>query len=126
MTGSAQLSVIHTNIFLERRMRLRVPIDLDFKDEEMKDLILSTWAKEKDIPPVYGRIRRQVSLMKELNSIFRINDMALVHNNEGTFLDFLLTNIRNVNKLYKQLKSIFPEGLEVEASNKRVSIEELV
>lgn len=98
---------LYQSIFLKEQIRLRLSIDLDFSDSEKKSIIYYSWRTENNVPTFWPQLHSQIQELRKSKSIFRLTDMTLVHNKDGSFIDLILEDFRNFEPVMKKLEEIF-------------------
>ena len=106
MVNLVTARVTHSS-FYRKQISLRVPIDLDFEDSTKKAAIFQSWRYEKNVPLFFVPLHEQINELKKNRFLFRITDMALVHNNKGTFIELILEDFSDEDEVMKRLREIF-------------------
>ena len=98
---------VSNSFFAKPQMRLRISIDLDFSDSKKKSLIYYSWRTENNVPDFWPQLRSQIKELRKSRAIFKLTDMTLVHNKDGSFIDLILEDFRNFEPVMKKLKEMY-------------------
>lgn len=98
---------VSNSFFAKPQMRLRISIDLDFSDSEKKSIIYYSWRTENNVPTFWPQLHSQIQELRKSKSIFRLTDMTLVHNKDGSFMDLTIEDFRDYVSVMKKLEEIF-------------------
>lgn len=98
---------LYQSIFLKEQIRLRFSVDLDFSDSKKKSLIYYSWRTENNVPDFWPQLRSQIKELRKSRAIFKLTDMTLVHNKDGSFIDLILEDFRNFEPVMKKLEEMY-------------------
>ena len=98
---------LYQSIFLKEQIRLRLSIDLDFSDSEKKSIIYYSWRTENNVPTFWPQLHSQIKELRKSRAIFKLTDMTLVHNKDGSFIDLILEDFRNFEPVMIKLEEMY-------------------
>lgn len=98
---------LYQSIFLKEQIRLRFSVDLDFSDSEKKSIIYYSWRTENNVPTFWPQLHSQIQELRKSKSIFRLTDMTLVNNKEGSFMDLTIEDFRDYVSVIQKIREIF-------------------
>ena len=95
----------NTSYYPYYQVDLRIPIDLDFDNQEEKILIYRTWREEQNVPEKYQQAHYYISQLQDRHKLF---DIPIVKKMDGsTFLSIIYTQIHNIDSVLAELEKVF-------------------
>ena len=67
-----------TDLFIRNKLIVRIPIELDFNDEEAKSAIYESWRRERNLPYFYSELDVYKRQLLHLVLLYRMDNWHIL------------------------------------------------
>lgn len=97
-----------TDLFIRNKLIVRIPIELDFNNEEAKSAIYESWRRERNLPYSYMELREKIAKLKDLRKSAGYFELNLTQTRKGCFVSIILSGVPEKRKEIETfLKDVF-------------------